>query len=112
VLQRAVYVLGSPLIPAVRFVRLRRDLFVRGGKLVPQPKATAALIAGTILDGFGQMLGFALGPGRAGDKLAAFEWERKRHLVRGDLPCLDGIAAPKPLTTQRRDAAPQLATPA
>lgn len=107
-LQRALYSFGSPLIPAVRFVRLRRDLFIHGKKLVPQPKATEALIIGTILDGFGQMLGFALGPGRVGDKLAAFEWERKRHLVRSDLPCLQGIVAPETARTERRDPAAQL----
>jgi hypothetical protein len=90
--KRLIYTLGAPAIPIVRFLRLRQDLFVSDRKIVPQPKATAALALGVILDGIGQMIGYAFGPGRAGDKLAAFEWERARHIVPGDLQCLQGIA--------------------
>lgn len=83
-LHRVVYVLGGPLIPFVRFRRIRAELFGRGRRAQLVPRIWPWLFAGLVLDALGQMAGYALGPGRAPEVLAVFEMDRMRHLTARD----------------------------
>lgn len=64
--KRVAFAAASPLIPAVRFVRAVRDAHRAGIPVSLLARATPALAAGLLLDGVGQMLGYAFG---AGDSL-------------------------------------------
>jgi hypothetical protein len=73
--RRVVYVAGSPLIPAVRLVRIWREARGRPGHRAPW-SCLHALVAGLAMDGLGQMVGYALGTGRAADRVARYEFHR------------------------------------
>lgn len=88
-LQRAVYVGGAPLIPFVRFVRLRAERAEAleeqgdgGGRLVP------AILLALAADAAGQAVGYATGPGRALPMLDRFEVDRMRHITRAERQAL------------------------
>lgn len=80
VLHRLVYFLASPLIPLVRTARsvgpLHRAQIPAGRKL----QTLAGLTFGMCVDGFGQMVGYASGPGSARRSLARLEFHRSRHI--------------------------------
>ena len=78
--KRLAFVAASPMIP---FVRLARTLgharrLDRGvaflGRVVP------TLCVGLMMDGMGQMAGYAFGGGSAHARLAEFEWHRMKHV--------------------------------
>lgn len=83
-LKRLLYVTASPLIP---LVRLRRCLIYLGRgperrRLLPRVvPVLAALVA---LDGLGELVGYAAGPGRSSSILGGIEFDRRRWLVRAD----------------------------
>ncbi len=79
---RLLYTAGGPLIPFLRFHRLRRELSV-AGRRVPA-RVYPALLLGLVFDGAGQMAGYLIGPGAAPDKLAVFEMNRIHHLTPSD----------------------------
>ena len=81
--KRLVYCLLGPLIPAVRYLKMRKEIFGPGSPL-SEPRHGPAMMVGLVFDGLGQMLGFAAGPGRARDRLATFEMDRMDHLAPGD----------------------------
>ena len=85
--KRLLYALAGPLIPLVRFGRLRSEL-ARARRRVPSG-VYPALFLGLIFDGAGQMAGYLLGPGGSPDKLAVFEMDRVHHLTPGDRRALD-----------------------
>jgi len=77
--KRALFVAGSPVIPGLRFWRIWRDL--EGGEQQRRfLSCTHALVIGLILDGVGQLVGYAAGVGRAVDQVARFEFHRLRHI--------------------------------
>jgi hypothetical protein len=79
--RRALYTLAAPLIPLVRMVRTLRSAWrvgPRPGLLLLLPVLEVLLV----LDGLGEMLGYALGSGRAMQKLSADEFHRERFLKR------------------------------
>lgn len=81
--RRAAYAGASPLIPLVRLTRLLPK--VLGPNLRHRaPGVLPLLIGALLLDGLGQALGFAFGPGRAEGRMAAFEFRRDRHLTEND----------------------------
>lgn len=80
--KRLCYVLIGPLIPVVRFQRLRSELFGAGKRAQLVPRIWPALAFGLLLDGLGQMVGYALGPGQTPQTLAVFEMGRAHHLVK------------------------------
>ncbi len=82
--KRLVYVAGGPLIPLVRFVRLCRDYFAGGRRSELVPRVLPALFAGLVLDGLGQMAGYAAGPGGTVARLATFEMDRLQHIPAGE----------------------------
>lgn len=82
--KRTAYVAGGPLIPLVRFKRLREELFGHGRRASLVPRVFPALLLGLILDGAGQMAGYAFGAGSAPRILATFEMDRFQHLTATD----------------------------
>jgi len=77
--RRIVYIVGSPLIPAVRLARTWREARSRPGHRAPW-SCLHALVAGLAMDGMGQMAGYALGTGRAADLVARYEFHRARYV--------------------------------
>ena len=81
--RRLLYTAGAPLIPLVRLRRIRSDIRQPGRPAHLWPGIMPALVAGLVLDSLGQMLGYALGTGRAGRKLFPYEFHRNRHAAPG-----------------------------
>ena len=81
--KRLAYAGLGPLIPAVRYLKMRNELF-RPGSDLSEARHGPAMMVGLIFDGLGQMAGFLAGPGRARDRLATFEMDRMDHLCRSD----------------------------
>jgi hypothetical protein len=79
--RRAMYALGSPLIPAVRFARTHRHCRRRG--LSMGLRTAATLLLGLAVDGWGQMVGYATGHAPAVPYCADFG--RTRFLTDRDL---------------------------
>jgi hypothetical protein len=80
---RITFVLGAPLIPAVRLWRIwsglpSQELKLRFFSCLP------ALIIGLAIDGIGQMIGYALGTGNALDKVSKYEVDRFKHVREQD----------------------------
>ena len=77
--RRALYAAASPLIPLLRFVRLvpiaRR---CGGGRIFPA--VLPPLLAGLVLDGLGELLGYALGGGDSVARVTGFEYDRERNM--------------------------------
>jgi hypothetical protein len=82
--RRLLFVLGSPCIPLLRFVRIARELFVGGRPRHLFVRLGPALLAGLIMDGAGEMVGYGLGPGRAMARLSDMEFHRGRYLNEQD----------------------------
>ncbi len=78
--KRLAYVTASPLIPLIRFGRALR--FVRASTLEHGvfPEVLPALLAGFVLDGFGEFMGHAFGGGDSVERVSRLEYYRDRHL--------------------------------
>ena len=81
--KRVVYVIGAPLIPLVRLVRIAAPRRSRE-LLVPYLRCLPALAFGLALDGLGQMIGYAFGAGNAVKEVAKIEAHRARHITDQD----------------------------
>jgi hypothetical protein len=88
-LRRLAYVAGAPAIPFVRFKRIYDDLFRGGRRRHLVPKVFPALMLGLLIDGLGEMVGFATGPGDSVETLAVFEMDRMQHVTEADRDRLD-----------------------
>lgn len=77
--KRALYVLASPLIPLVRFLRVRRDLKRAGFPWAFRLRVYFMVWLGLLMDGAGQALGYALGRGDTVGPRMDFEFHRERH---------------------------------
>ena len=80
---RILFTLGAPLIPAVRLWRIwiglpSKELRGRFVSCLP------ALAIGLLVDGIGQMIGYAAGAGNAREKVAQYESDRFRHVREQD----------------------------
>jgi hypothetical protein len=82
--QRVLYTAASPVIPLVRFSRIVRELHRPGRPNHLLPRVLPALIAGLIIDGAGEMVGYAFGPGNAMVRLSDMEFHRYRYLAKKD----------------------------
>jgi hypothetical protein len=82
--RRGLYAVGGPLIPWVRLWRILRELRRPGRPRFVLPGVLIPLIAGLIVDGLGEILGYALGPGDAAERLLAFEFHRFSYLTEAD----------------------------
>ena len=82
--QRLLYAGCAPAIPLIRLVRIVRQLRRPGRKRDLLPRILPALVAGLIVDGTGEMVGYALGGGGAMRKLSEMEFHRERYLCKQD----------------------------
>jgi len=80
-LRRLAYIVGGPLIPVVRLRRSWKEYFTEGRHRELLPGILPGLVYGLLLDGLGQMVGYAAGPGDTVEKLAVFEMDRRRHIT-------------------------------
>jgi hypothetical protein len=78
--RRAAYVAASPLIPFVRFVRLAPVARRCGGERRIFPAVLPALLAGLLLDGLGELMGYAFGGGGSVARVTGFEYDRERNM--------------------------------
>ena len=81
--KRLAYTVGGPAIPLVRMRRVREELFP-GSRERLLPRVYPALALGLVMDGLGQMTGYALGGGGAQKRLSTFEMDRIEHLNASD----------------------------
>jgi predicted dehydrogenase len=88
--RRAIFAMASPLIPAVRFFKIIRD--AKGLPAVRDilRRALPALALGLFLDGLGQMLGYASGPGDSAGRLKKVEFNRAQNITPKDREALFG----------------------
>lgn len=82
--QRLFYASAAPLIPLMRCWRILRQLYKPGRQRHLLPRILPTLIAVLILDGAGEMVGYAFGPGHSMTRLADMEFHRDRHLREQD----------------------------
>jgi hypothetical protein len=83
-LHRLLYVVGAPLIPFVRMARIFKAIHRPGRPHVRLLSVLPALFLGLVLDGVGQMIGYASGIGDSKQKLANYEFHRRQHLSKRD----------------------------
>jgi hypothetical protein len=83
-LRRLAYVVGSPLIPALRLRRILRDVDRFGLRAELRPVAMAWLLLGVIIGTVGEVAGYVAGPGRSMPRLALLELHKERYLGRTD----------------------------
>ena len=82
--RRALYAAGSPLIPAVRAVRIAREVLKRRPLRRLLPRVLPALVVGLAFDGLGELVGYATGAGDAMRRLSDLEFHRHRYLAERD----------------------------
>lgn len=78
--RRVVYALGAPLIPAVRLRRFVRDLRLPGAPSRLLPRILPALMLGLVVSSFGELMGYAFGPGRSTHGREDIELHRELHV--------------------------------
>lgn len=77
---------GSVLIPAVRLLRVLKHALkpYRRSNRRQVVQALPAMVIGLSIDGFGQMIGYAMGPGNSKERLCTLEFHRVRHILKSD----------------------------
>ncbi len=83
--RRVLFALAGPLIPAVRLARITREVMKPGRQRRQLARALPALTVGLVFDGAGEVVGYALGPGRSMAILSDMEFHRRRYLAPEDL---------------------------
>jgi len=81
--RRLVYIGGSPLIPFIRFYRTVKKIQA-AGKDTLLPKVVPAIVAGLLPHALGEVVGYALGLGRAQERYSYFETKRILHVTPAD----------------------------
>lgn len=79
-LRRLLYILGAPLVPLVRLRRTLQTIQRSDRRRELLPGIFPALISGLIPHAFGELIGYALGPGRAEYYYGQYEMRRVQHL--------------------------------
>lgn len=82
--KRFFYAALSPLIPFIRYRRMRLELFSDADPAVSERKYGWALFVGLIFDAAGQAAGYLADAGGAPRRLAVFEMDRLQHLTKHD----------------------------
>ena len=78
--KRGAYAALSPLIPLVRYKRMRAELFDGKQANVTERRFGPALLLGLVFDAAGQAMGYLSGAGGSAERLATFEMDRIQHL--------------------------------
>jgi hypothetical protein len=87
--KRLLYVLGAPLIPFVRLWRTASLLARRPARRGLLSRVLPVLAAAVALDGFGELVGYATGPGSSSSVLGGIEFDRRRSLTRKEQHAYD-----------------------
>jgi hypothetical protein len=87
-IRRAVYTVGSPLLPLIRLPRILRDARCADLDRGILRRALATVLLTLCAGAAGEMLGYGLGAGRAKDKLVQSEGERAAAFSTRDLEAL------------------------
>ncbi len=88
--RRAIFTAASPLIPAVRLFKIIRDARTSPAQRQIIRRAFPVIFLGLLLDGFGQMLGYAFGPGDSAERLRMLEFDRASKITAKDREQLFG----------------------
>jgi hypothetical protein len=99
--RRLMYVVGAPLIPFVRLRRLLGPALHSGTCPVAPWRLIPVLLLLLIVDGFGELVGYLVGPGDAEAVLASMEFHRERYMTSADRRLF------KAASVQRRPVASQ-----
>jgi predicted dehydrogenase len=91
--RRVLFAAASPLIPAVRLLRIARELLKPNRPAHRLPGLLPALAIGLICDGAGQFVGHLAGPGQSPKRLADFEYDRVRYIRAEDRRALEEVDA-------------------
>lgn len=81
--RRAAYIVGAPLIPLVRLIRICR-LVGNSPHRSLLPRVIPALIVNLVVSAFGEFLGYLAGPGSSTDYLGQIEFDRLRFMSESD----------------------------
>jgi hypothetical protein len=84
---RLVYIGGAPLIPLVRLRRILR-LIGRTGRPGLFPRILPVLMSGLVPHACGELVGYAIGKGRAEERYTSYELARIRHVRAEERPLL------------------------
>jgi len=92
--KRLAWVGGAGLIPAVRLKRVLKAALAPGRteSRAILPRVMPTLILGLVLDGVGQAVGYAFGPGNVTAKLAGLEFHRVKYLTARDQATVAALA--------------------
>jgi hypothetical protein len=82
--RRLLYIVGAPLIPAVRFVRALQHVRRSGRAPELMPRLLPVLIVGLILSALGELFGYAFGAGNAPRRIYRLELHRERYIRRSE----------------------------
>jgi hypothetical protein len=85
IFRRALYIVGSPLIPLLRLWRTTKEISRTGRKGELMPQILPALIIGLVSSAIGEVCGYALGPGLAQERRITFEVNRSEHLAKQNI---------------------------
>lgn len=100
--RRLLYLAAGQLIPVVRLIRTARWLLQPGRPGHRLPRLLPVIALFLIVDGIGEMLGYALGMGSAMSTISDMEFDRQRYLTPTDRQ--GGGPAHRHLGTQHADA--------
>ena len=92
---RVKYILGAPLIPFVRLVRISGMLRRSAQYSYLLPRLLPRLCVNLFLDGLGELVGYIAGPGRSEFVLGEIEFRRERFIREADIHELDSHHAAK-----------------
>jgi predicted dehydrogenase len=90
ILRRGIFVLASPLIPLVRFVKILLSARGSAAQRAEVCRALPMLMLGLVLDSVGQMLGYGMGPGGSAQRLKKVEFNRQANITAKDRELLFG----------------------
>lgn len=81
--KRWVYVVGSPLIPAIRLLRAVRTI-QKAGKGEMLIKVLPSMLTGLLSHALGEAAGYAMGLGDTPERYSYYETKRILHVAKGD----------------------------
>ena len=86
--KRAIYSMGSPLIPLIRLWRILSEMSKPGrSENISFPRKLSislAIVLGLIIDGIGQFVGYSVGTGDSEERISKYEFHRYLHLSETD----------------------------
>jgi hypothetical protein len=80
VIRRLVYIAGLPLIPMVRLWRILREIRRSDRHRRLLPSVLPVMILGVIVHAIGEVMGYAIGAGRAAERMVSLDLSRYRYV--------------------------------